>query len=75
MLDFNSEGLKKLHFFKTDAKSMFVIASYTEEQKELVTQMEQAYQVIRFNTYQLAEWCDEMQLEYRVLADGDGIES
>lgn len=69
MLEINPEGLKKLHFLKTDVEYLVVVATYTDEQEELLSHLEDAYKIQRFDTYELADWCEEQGLVYRVIAD------
>lgn len=77
MLEINSEGLKKLHFLKTDVEYLVVVATYTDEQEELLSHLEDVYRQERFDTYDLAEWCAEQGLVYRVIADVEefGVEN
>lgn len=67
MLKFKPEGMKKLHFFDTCQGILLVIATYTDQELELMTAMEDAYQTEKFTFDEIVEWAEEQKLAYQIL--------
>lgn len=56
MLNFKKEGMKKLHFFDIGLENIIVIASYTDEELEIMTQVEDAFLTMGFTLEEITEW-------------------
>ena len=67
ILNFDPEGLMKLHFFKDGLEYPIVIAVYSEKEEELLSYLEEMFPTFGFTTMDIIEWCNENKLEYVVL--------
>ena len=67
MLKFKPEGMKKLHFFDTGLKHILVIASYTDEELEIMMQVEDVFLTMGFTLEEIIEWCEEHDMAFQVI--------
>ena len=67
MLNFKKEGMKKLHFFDTGLEHIIVIASYTDEELEIMMQVEDVFLSMGFLLEEIIEWCEEHDMVYQVI--------
>ena len=67
MLNFKKEGMKKLHFFDTGLENIIVIASYTDEELEIMMQVEDMFLTMGFTLDEIIEWCEENSMTYQLI--------
>lgn len=58
ILNFDPEGLMKLHFFTDGLEYPIVIAVYSEKEEELLSYMEEMFPTFGFTTMDIIEWCN-----------------
>lgn len=67
ILNFDPEGLMKIHFFTDGLEYPIAIAVYSEKEEELLRNMEEMFPTSGFTTMDIVEWCNENELEYVML--------
>lgn len=67
LLDFNPNGLIKIHFLTKDINFPVAIAVYSAQEDMMVSCLSNNIKSGNFNTESICIWCDEHKIEYQIV--------
>ncbi len=67
ILDFETEGLKKLHFLVGGLNFPVVAATYNDWENQQISCMEGNFKSGGFTTKSVCEWCIHHKIQYRIV--------
>lgn len=67
LLDFNPDGMKKLHFFTENLNFPVAVAVYTDQEEMQVSCLTNNIKSGNFNSQAICEWRINHQIQYRII--------
>lgn len=67
MLDFNSSGLKKIHFLTDDLNFPVAIAIYSEEEEMKMSYLLKNIKLGDFSTETICKWCVGHRIQFQIV--------